>query len=287
MKGLPGVVRNGRRDVQKVRPGDSVLITFRSCWRRATGCPRTATLALLPAPANSPTQLIQAAARDGGPLRLSNGTGALSPPNFFGPVQLCRHAITMSANVVKFGSGLAGGDHVPGRLAGIQSGCGTRSSRLARRSRRQSVLLVPGGCSVWASHTHIWGRRSRSIHPRSSSSSRWNRAASSPWSSAPPIAIDPIANRCRPPPCAPFAPLGVRYNALLEATYNRALPASPDLPPSPRLDQKNARPRRPSARRDNARMPGRCVTRGLKTFGQSVKGIHRRRFDPMLFIPGT
>lgn len=133
-----GVVEAVGADVKKVRPGDSVLISFRSCG----ACDRcgegdAAYCRTMP-------MLNYTGRRTDGSAALSNGEGPVSS-NFFGQSSFAGHAITYERNVVKVDSSLP--VEIMGPLGcGIQTGAGAVMRSLA--AREGSSFLVNGGGSV-------------------------------------------------------------------------------------------------------------------------------------------
>ena len=133
-----GVVEAVGSSVTKVKPGDSVLITFRSCG----ACDRcgegdAAYCRTMP-------MLNYIGRRTDGTSAISNEAGPVSS-NFFGQSTFARHAITYERNVVKVDPSLP--VEIMGPLGcGIQTGAGAAMRSLA--ARKGSAFLVTGGGSV-------------------------------------------------------------------------------------------------------------------------------------------
>lgn len=133
-----GVVEAVGSSVTKVKPGDSVLITFRSCG----ACDRcgegdAAYCRTMP-------MLNYIGRRTDGTSAISNEAGTVSS-NFFGQSTFARHAITYERNVVKVDPSLP--VEIMGPLGcGIQTGAGAAMRSLA--ARKGSAFLVTGGGSV-------------------------------------------------------------------------------------------------------------------------------------------
>jgi aryl-alcohol dehydrogenase len=133
-----GTVEKVGEGVTKVRPGDRVLITFRSCGR----CDRCATGHA--AYCRTMPKLNYAGARTDGSKSLS-GSGEVVAGNFFGQSSMATYALTYERNVVKVP------DDVPLELmgplgCGVQTGAGAVMRSLA--CKPTSSILILGGGSV-------------------------------------------------------------------------------------------------------------------------------------------
>lgn len=133
-----GIVEAVGAGVQKVRPGDSVLITFRSCGAcDRCGAGDAAYCRTMP-------MLNYTGRRTDGTCALSNEAGPVSS-NFFGQSSFAGHAITYERNVVKVDAALP--VEIMGPLGcGIQTGAGAVMRSLG--AKKGSSLLVTGGGSV-------------------------------------------------------------------------------------------------------------------------------------------
>lgn len=133
-----GVVEAVGKDVKKVKAGDSVLITFRSCGV----CDRCA--AGEAAYCRTMPMLNYMGRRMDGTSAFSNEAGPVSS-NFFGQSSFAAHALTYERNVVKVDAGLP--VEIMGPLGcGIQTGAGAVMRSLA--AKKGSAFLVTGGGSV-------------------------------------------------------------------------------------------------------------------------------------------
>lgn len=131
-----GVVEAVGPAVSKVKPGDRVAISFRSCGQ-CPNCNRG-----LPPYCYFFTPLNYAGTRLDGSRPLSSNSGLLSG-NFFGQSSFATHAITYERNVVKVP------DEMPLERAaplgcGIQTGAGAVMQSLACESG-SSLLIIGGG----------------------------------------------------------------------------------------------------------------------------------------------
>lgn len=136
-EGSGSVVAVGDK-VRKVRPGDQVLITFRSCG----GCDRCASGE--PAYCRSMPRLNYSGVRTDGSKSLRAGAEAVAG-NFFGQSSLASHALTYERNVVPVPPGLP--LEILGPLGcGVQTGAGAVMRSLA--CPRGSSILILGGGSV-------------------------------------------------------------------------------------------------------------------------------------------
>jgi aryl-alcohol dehydrogenase len=258
-----GIVETVGADVQKVRPGDSVLITFRSCG----ACDRcrdgdTAYCRTMP-------MLNYTGRRTDGTSALSNEAGPVSS-NFFGQSSFAGHAITYERNVVKVDADLP--IEIMGPLGcGIQTGAGAVMRSLA--AKKGSSLLVTGGGSVGLSA--VMGAKIQGCA---------TIIVVEPMESRRQLAMELGATHCIDPTAQPdiaaavraIAPLGVD-NALdttgIPAVQTAAL-ATLGSKATLGLVGVSA-PGTP--------MPGDVNT--VMTFGQSVKGIIEGDSDPDEFIP--
>ncbi|MBY9067187.1 NAD(P)-dependent alcohol dehydrogenase [Hyphomonas sp. WL0036] len=133
-----GVVEAVGAEVTKVSPGDSVLITFRSCG----ACDRCADGDA--AYCRTMPLLNYTGARTDGTSALRNEAGPVAS-NFFGQSTFAGHAITYERNVVKVDPSLP--VEIMGPLGcGIQTGAGAVIRSLA--AKKGSAFLVTGGGSV-------------------------------------------------------------------------------------------------------------------------------------------
>ncbi|MAB12976.1 NAD(P)-dependent alcohol dehydrogenase [Parvibaculum sp.] len=133
-----GVVEKTGSDVTKVKPGDRVAITFRSCGQ----CPRCASHD--PAYCHSMPLLNYAGMRPDGTKALHKG-GEDIGSNFFGQSSFATHCLAYETNLVKLT------DDMPFELAaplgcGIQTGAGGVMRSLA--CEKGSSLLILGGGAV-------------------------------------------------------------------------------------------------------------------------------------------
>lgn len=133
-----GIVEAVGAGVKKVKPGDSVLITFRSCGAcDRCGAGDAAYCRTMP-------MLNYTGRRTDGTSALSNEAGPVSS-NFFGQSTFAGHAITYERNVVKVDASLP--VEIMGPLGcGIQTGAGAVMRSLA--AKKGSSFLVTGGGSV-------------------------------------------------------------------------------------------------------------------------------------------
>lgn len=133
-----GVVERVGANVKKVKPGDRVAITFRSCG----ACPRCDTGDA--AYCHTMPMLNYAGLRPDGSKAIHDG-GRDVGSNFFGQSSFASHALTYERNVVKVP------DDLPLELVGplgcgIQTGAGSIMRSLACRAK--SSLLITGGGPV-------------------------------------------------------------------------------------------------------------------------------------------
>lgn len=133
-----GVVVSTGAEVTKVKPGDRVALSFRSCG----ACDRCQSGD--PAYCRTMPMLNYIGARTDGSAALSDGDGPIAS-NFFGQSSFASHALTYERNVVLVP------DDVPLELmgplgCGIQTGAGAVMRSLACKSG--SSLLITGGGSV-------------------------------------------------------------------------------------------------------------------------------------------
>ena len=133
-----GIVEAIGADVTKVKPGDKVMISFRSCGacdRCAAGdAPYCRTMPLLN----------YTGRREDGTSALSNGGGEVSS-NFFGQSTFATHALTYERNVVKIDDDLP--LEIMGPVGcGIQTGAGGVMRSL--EAKAGSSILITGGGSV-------------------------------------------------------------------------------------------------------------------------------------------
>ena len=258
-----GVVEAVGANVSKVKPGDSVLITFRSCGAcDRCGAGDAAYCRTMP-------MLNYTGRRTDGTSALSNEAGPVSS-NFFGQSSFAGHAITYERNVVKVDAGLP--VEIMGPLGcGIQTGAGAVMRSLA--AKQGSSFLVTGGGSVGLSA--VMGARIQGCNPI---------ILVEPMESRRQLALELGATHCIDPKAVEdvaaavraIAPMGID-NALdttgVPAVQSSALAT---------LGSKGtlglvgvSAPGTP--------MPGDVNT--VMTFGQSVKGIIEGDSNPDEFIP--
>lgn len=258
-----GVVEAVGADVTKVKPGDSVLITFRSCG----ACDRCGTGDA--AYCRTMPLLNYTGRRTDGTSAISNEAGPVSS-NFFGQSTFAGHAITYERNVVKVDPSLP--VEIMGPLGcGIQTGAGAVMRSLA--AKQGSAFLVTGGGSVGLSA--VMGAKIQGcatiilVEPMESRRQLAKELGAT-------HCIDPTATADVPAAVRAIAPMGVD-NALdttgipavqvaalaclgSKATLGLVGVSAPGTP-----------------------MPGDVNT--VMTFGQAVKGIIEGDSDPDEFIP--
>ncbi|MFN3911945.1 NAD(P)-dependent alcohol dehydrogenase [Hyphomonas sp.] len=258
-----GIVEAVGAAVTKVKVGDAVLVTFRSCG----ACDRcddgdAAYCRTMP-------MLNYTGRRVDGSSALSNSEGPVSS-NFFGQSTFAAHALTYERNLVKVDPGLP--VEIMGPLGcGIQTGAGAVMRSLAAKAG--SSLLVTGGGSVGLSA--VMGAKISGCS---------KIILVEPMASRRELALELGATHCIDPSSVPdiagavraILPLGVD-NALdttgIAAVQSAAL-ASLGSKATLGLVGVSA-PGTP--------VPGDI--NGLMTFGQSVKGIIEGDSDPDEFIP--
>lgn len=258
-----GIVEAVGAGVTKVKVGDAVLVTFRSCG----ACDRcddgdAAYCRTMP-------MLNYTGRRVDGSSALSNSEGPVSS-NFFGQSTFAAHALTYERNLVKVDPGLP--VEIMGPLGcGIQTGAGAVMRSLAAKAG--SSLLVTGGGSVGLSA--VMGAKisgcSTIILVEPMASRRELALQLGATHCIDPSAVTDLAGAVRA-----IVPLGVD-NALdttgIAAVQSAAL-ASLGSKATLGLVGVSA-PGTP--------VPGDI--NGLMTFGQSVKGIIEGDSDPDEFIP--
>lgn len=133
-----GVVQAVGARVSKVKPGDHVIITFRSCGT----CDRCDSRD--PSYCRTMLPLNFGGCRTDGSTALSNSRGGVTS-NFFGQSSFATHAVTYERNVVKVDPGLP--LEILGPLGcGIQTGVGAAMRSL--KLKEGSSVLISGGGSV-------------------------------------------------------------------------------------------------------------------------------------------
>lgn len=131
-----GIVQAVGKDVTKVKPGDHIVMTFRSCET----CDRCHSHD--PSYCRTMPQLNFSGCRDDGSTPLSNRAGALGA-NFFGQSSFASYAVAYESNVVKVDPALP--IELLGPLGcGIQTGAGA-SMRSLKLPAGSSVLIAGGG----------------------------------------------------------------------------------------------------------------------------------------------
>lgn len=131
-----GVVEAVGDGVTKVKPGDNVLVTFRSCGN-CDHCESADAAYCRKLP-----QLNMIGSREDGSSALNNDQGSIAS-NFFGQSSFAKHAITYERNLVKVD------DNLPIELLGplgcsVQTGAGSVMRSLAAKPG-SSILIAGGG----------------------------------------------------------------------------------------------------------------------------------------------
>jgi aryl-alcohol dehydrogenase len=130
-----GVVERVGASIEKVRPGDHVLLTFRSCGH----CPRCS--AHEPAYCQQLPNLNFIGERPDGSKAIRSTEGEISS-NFFGQSSLATHALAYERNVVKIDPGLSATYAPLG--CGVQTGAGGIMRSLACPPRSSLVIIGSG-----------------------------------------------------------------------------------------------------------------------------------------------
>ncbi len=131
-----GIVEKVGSAVTKVRPGDKVLITYRSCGT----CDKCE--AHLPAYCRSLTELNFVGQRVDGSKAIHSDTEEVSS-NFFGQSSFATHALTYERNVVRVDPDLDSSIYAP-LGCGIQTGAGSIMRALACPAG-SSLVIIGGG----------------------------------------------------------------------------------------------------------------------------------------------
>jgi aryl-alcohol dehydrogenase len=258
-----GVVEAVGANVKKVKAGDSVLITFRSCG----ACDRcgegdAAYCRTMPL-------LNYTGRRTDGTSAISNEAGPVSS-NFFGQSTFAGHAITYERNVVKVDPSLP--VEIMGPLGcGIQTGAGAAMRSLA--AKKGSAFLVTGGGSVGLSA--VMGAKIQGcatiilVEPMESRRKLAMELGAT-------HCIDPTATEDVPAAVRAIAPMGV--DNALDTTGIPAVQAAALACLGSKATLGLVGVSAPGTP-----MPGDVNT--VMTFGQSVKGIIEGDSDPDEFIP--
>lgn len=131
-----GIVEQVGKSVKKVKPGDAVVLSFRSC----SYCDRCEDAE--PAYCRNLLELNFTGRREDGSSALSNDKGPVSS-NFFGQSSFATHAMCYESNIVKVDNNLP--LQIMGALGcGIQTGVGAVTRSLAV-SKGSSILITGGG----------------------------------------------------------------------------------------------------------------------------------------------
>lgn len=258
-----GVVEAVGADVTKVKPGDSVLITFRSCG----ACDRCGTGDA--AYCRTMPLLNYTGRRTDGTSAVSNEAGPVSS-NFFGQSTFAGHAITYERNVVKVDPSLP--VEIMGPLGcGIQTGAGAVMRSLA--AKKGSAFLVTGGGSVGLSA--VMGAKIQGcatiilVEPMESRRKLAMELGAT-------HCIDPTATADVPAAVRAIAPMGV--DNALDTTGIPAVQAAALACLGSKATLGLVGVSAPGTP-----MPGDVNT--VMTFGQAVKGIIEGDSDPDEFIP--
>jgi len=258
-----GVVEAVGADVTKVKPGDSVLITFRSCG----ACDRCGTGDA--AYCRTMPLLNYTGRRTDGTSAISNEAGPVSS-NFFGQSTFAGHAITYERNVVKVDPSLP--VEIMGPLGcGIQTGAGAVMRSLA--AKKGSAFLVTGGGSVGLSA--VMGAKIQGcatiilVEPMESRRKLAMELGAT-------HCIDPTATADVPAAVRAIAPMGV--DNALDTTGIPAVQAAALACLGSKATLGLVGVSAPGTP-----MPGDVNT--VMTFGQAVKGIIEGDSDPDEFIP--
>ena len=258
-----GVVEAVGADVTKVKAGDSVLITFRSCG----ACDRCGTGDA--AYCRTMPLLNYTGRRTDGTSAISNEAGPVSS-NFFGQSSFAGHAITYERNVVKVDPSLP--VEIMGPLGcGIQTGAGAVMRSLA--AKEGSAFLVTGGGSVGLSA--VMGAKIQGcatiilVEPMESRRKLAMELGAT-------HCIDPTATADVPAAVRAIAPMGV--DNALDTTGIPAVQAAALACLGSKATLGLVGVSAPGTP-----MPGDVNT--VMTFGQAVKGIIEGDSDPDEFIP--
>lgn len=259
-----GVVEAVGPSVKKVKKGDQVLLTFRSCGD-CDRCDEGSASYCRTMP-----ELNYTGRREDGTTPLSNPGGDVSS-NFFGQSSFASHAITYERNVVK-----VDGDNLPLELmgpfgCGIQTGVGAVTRSLAAKAG--STILITGGGSVGLSA--VMGAKIAGcetiilVEPMQSRRDLGEELGAT-------HSIDPASAEVLSEAVRAICPLGVD-NALdttgIPAVQSEALAS---LGSKATLGIVGVSP-------PETPLPGDINT--LMTFGQSIKGIIEGDSDPDTFLP--
>lgn len=258
-----GIVEAVGENISKVKPGDHVLVTFRSCGR----CDRCTSGD--PAYCRTMPMLNYTGRRTDGTTPLSNALGPVAS-NFFGQSTFAAHALTYERNVVKVDPDLP--VEIMGPLGcGIQTGAGAVMRSLA--AQEGSAILITGGGSVGLSAVmgaHI--QKCATIILVEPMASRRQLALELGATHC----IDPASTSDLPASIREIVPHGVD-NALdttgVPAVQSAALASLGS----------NATLGLVGISAPGTPLPGDVNT--VMTFGQSIKGIIEGDSDPDEFIP--
>lgn len=258
-----GVVEAVGANVKKVRVGDSVLITFRSCGT----CDRcddgdAAYCRTMPL-------LNYTGRRTDGTSTLSNEAGPVSS-NFFGQSTFAQHAITYERNVVKVDPSLP--VEIMGPLGcGIQTGAGAVMRSLA--AKKGSAFLVTGGGSVGLSA--VMGAKIQGCA---------TIILMEPMESRRKLAMELGATHCIDPAATADVPAAVR--AIVPMGVDNALDTTGI--PAVQAAALASLGSKATLGLVGVSAPGTLLpgdVNSVMTFGQSVKGIIEGDSDPDEFIP--
>lgn len=258
-----GVVEAVGANVKKVKAGDSVLITFRSCGT----CDRcddgdAAYCRTMPL-------LNYTGRRTDGTSALSNEAGPVSS-NFFGQSTFAQHAITYERNVVKVDPSLP--VEIMGPLGcGIQTGAGAVMRSLA--AKKGSAFLVTGGGSVGLSA--VMGARIQGCA---------TIILVEPMESRRKLAMELGATHCIDPAATADVPAAVR--AIVPMGVDNALDTTGI--PAVQAAALASLGSKATLGLVGVSAPGTLLpgdVNSVMTFGQSVKGIIEGDSDPDEFIP--
>ena len=259
-----GIVESVGTDITKVKPGDRVLMTFRSCGK----CDRCD--AGDAAYCRTMPLLNYTGRRTDGTSALSNTTGEVSS-NFFGQSSFTTHAITYERNVIRVED-----DSLPLEIlgplgCGIQTGVGSVLRSL--NAQPGQSLLIAGGGSVGLSA--VMGATIRKCSPiiiiEPMESRRQLATELGATHTIDPTSTDDLATAIRE-----ISPMGVDFALdtsgvpLVQEACLAVLASKGELglvgvsPPGTPL-------------------PGELNT--VMTFGQSIRGIIEGDSDPDEFIP--
>ncbi len=258
-----GVVEAVGDNVTKVKAGDSVLITFRSCG----ACDRCADGDA--AYCRTMPMLNYMGRRIDGSSAISNEAGPVSS-NFFGQSTFAGHAITYERNVVKVDASLP--VEIMGPLGcGIQTGTGAAMRSLA--AKKGSAFLVTGGGSVGLSA--VMGAKIQGCA---------TIILVEPMESRRQLAMELGATHCIDPTSTDDVPSAVR--AIVPTGVDNALDTTGI--PAVQAAALASLGSKATFGLVGVSAPGTPVPGDINTvmtFGQSIKGIIEGDSDPDTFIP--